>query len=120
MVLGLSVYDTQCGAKLFRVTRQTAALFDRPFRARWIFDVELLARMLAAAESDGDAALEELIYEYPLERWQDVAGSRLKSHDFFVAISDLAAIRWQYLSGKRARAVVSPAFVPQPARRDAA
>jgi glycosyltransferase involved in cell wall biosynthesis len=120
MVLGLSVYDTQCGAKLFRVTRQTAALFDRPFRARWIFDVELLARMLAAAESDGDAALEELIYEYPLERWQDVAGSRLKSHDFFVAISDLAAIRWQYLSGKRARAVVSPAYVPQPARRDAA
>ena len=95
LVLGLTVYDTQCGAKLFRVTRETAALFDRPFRAKWIFDVELLARMVASARASdgGDAAA--AIYEYPLQRWQDVAGSRLKSHDFLVAATDLAAIHWR-------------------------
>ena len=120
LVLGLTVYDTQCGAKLFRVTRQTAALFDRPFRARWIFDVELLARMISTAGNDGDLSIEELIYEYPLERWEDVAGSRLKSHDFFVAVTDLAAIRWRYLSGRTSNNATLPQPATQPALPEAA
>ena len=105
LVLGLTVYDTQCGAKLFRVTRETAALFDRPFRARWIFDVEILARMIASTRAGGERMADEMIYEYPLERWQDVQGSRLKSHDFLVAVMDLAAIRWQYLRERAPRVV---------------
>jgi glycosyltransferase involved in cell wall biosynthesis len=120
LVLGLTVYDTQCGAKLFRVTRQTAALFDRPFRARWIFDVEILARMIASATAGGERAANEMIYEFPLQRWQDVVGSRLKSHDFLVAATDLAAIRWQYLRGRSPRVVRESPAVKQPARRDAA
>ena len=120
LILGLTVYDTQCGAKLFRVTRQTAALFDRPFRARWIFDVEILARMIASTRTDGERAADEMIYEYPLERWQDVAGSRLKSNDFLVAATDLAAIRWRYLRGRSPRVVRESPQVKQPARREAA
>ena len=99
------MYDTQCGAKLFRVTRETAPLFDRPFRAKWIFDVELLARMIVPARTGGERPAADAIYEYPLDRWQDVAGSRLKSHDFLVAATDLAAIHWRYL---RRRAVPAP------------
>ncbi|MEX2093838.1 MAG: glycosyltransferase [Pirellulales bacterium] len=120
LVLGLTVYDTQCGAKLFRVTRETAALFDRAFRARWIFDVEILARMIASTRDGGERTADEMIYEFPLERWQDVQGSRLKSHDFLVAVMDLAAIRWQYLRGRTSHVVPDPQQVPKPALREAA
>lgn len=120
LVLGLTVYDTQCGAKLFRVSRETAALFDRPFRTRWIFDVEILARMIVSARIGGERAADDMIYEYPLERWQDVKGSRLKSHDFLVAAMDLAAIRWQYLRGSLPGMVRESPSATEPALREAA
>ncbi len=96
LVLGLSVYDTQCGAKLFRVTDATRAIFSRPFYSRWVFDVEILARMVVAAHRDTGGSVRETIYEYPLESWQDVHGSRLMRLDFFVAGIDLAGIYWRY------------------------
>jgi len=116
LVLGLSVYDTQCGAKLFRVTPATIGLFDAPFRSRWIFDVELLARLVAAARAGGGRPAHELIYECPLDRWQDVAGSRLAPHDFLFAAADLAAIYWRYARGRfrRGAEVELPSSLPQP------
>jgi glycosyltransferase involved in cell wall biosynthesis len=96
LVLGLPVYDTQCGAKLFRVTPETVELFRQPFRTRWIFDVEILARMVAATRNVASRPAHVLIYEYPLEQWHDVQGSRLKPRDFAVAALDLAAIGWRY------------------------
>ena len=95
-VLGLPVYDTQCGAKLFRVTAETGALFQLPFRTRWIFDVELLARLAATARDAGGPGAEDVIYEFPLERWQDVRGSRLQPLDFLLAAIDLIALSWRY------------------------
>ncbi len=98
MVLRLPVYDSQCGAKLFRATSETAELFSQPFGARWIFDVEILARMIANSEvSSNTIPVHERIYESPLDRWQDVGGSRLKARDFLVAAIDLAAIYWRYM-----------------------
>jgi len=113
LTLGLPVFDTQCGAKLFRATPEVVALFQTPFRSRWIFDVEILARMQALRHA-ADA-----IYEYPLDRWQDVAGSRLRPRDFLVAALDLAAIRWRY-RGRRGNVMPTVPIDDQRERRQAA
>jgi len=44
IVLNLGVYDTQCGAKLFRKDIVESA-FSEKFQSYWIFDVEILARL---------------------------------------------------------------------------
>jgi hypothetical protein len=91
--LGLAVYDTQCGAKLFRVNDTIRQLFSTPFLSRWIFDVEILARFVKARGRDGAA---RAIYELPLRVWKDVQGSKLRSTDFLRALRDLWRIRSAY------------------------
>ena len=97
LALGLRVYDTQCGAKLFRATPQLGLLFGQPFLTRWIFDVELLARMKCARSAGHAAPLDEAVYEYPLDAWRDVAGSTVRSGDFIKATHEMARIYWTYL-----------------------
>jgi len=94
--LGLPIYDTQCGAKLFRATGDLAAVFASPFRSRWIFDVEIVARFLQVAARDGRPPAERAIYELPLRRWKDVAGTKLKPADFLRAVRELWTIRRAY------------------------
>jgi dolichyl-phosphate beta-glucosyltransferase len=96
IVLRLPVYDTQCGAKLFRVTTAFRELISQPFRARWIFDVEILARMIHQHARLSKDSARSAIYEYPLEEWRDVRGSRLTFLDFVLAVIDLLAIYWRY------------------------
>jgi len=100
-VLGLAVYDTQCGAKLMRRTPELAALFDAPFSVNWTFDVEILARLIRSRRERGLTKAEEVVYELPLERWQDVAGSKVRAVDFFVAFFEVARI-WRRYGGRGA------------------
>lgn len=74
--LALPVYDTQCGAKLMRVTRSLEAALARPFRSRWSFDVELLSRLLYPDDGIEPTPLAGVI-EVPLRSWKDVSGSKL-------------------------------------------
>jgi dolichyl-phosphate beta-glucosyltransferase len=118
-VLHIPVYDTQCGAKLFRVTPQLNDVFAEPFQTRWIFDVEILARLIAAAPAAEVDKIRTTVYEYPLEKWEDVHGSRLKARDFLKAGLDLAGIHWRYMRGrgrKQPADLGQPAALPQ--RRD--
>ncbi|HSY21876.1 MAG TPA: glycosyltransferase [Polyangiaceae bacterium] len=94
-VLGLPVYDTQCGAKLFRVTPLLPSIFAMPFVARWIFDVEILARFLST-DRRGPEHVASSLYELPLDEWIDVQGSKLRTQDFARAALDLARIRATY------------------------
>lgn len=91
-VLGLSIYDTQCGAKLFRSTPEVAALFEEPFRTSWVFDVELLARWLQQPTDALGVAPADAIYELPLRTWRDVPGSKVRPWDFGRALWQLARI----------------------------
>lgn len=94
-ILRLPVYDTQCGAKIFRVNSQTRGLVAERFHTRWVFDVEILARYIHQAGSPETAA--QHIFEYPLHRWEDVGGSKVKATDFLVAFRDVIRIYWKYM-----------------------
>lgn len=98
LTLDLPVYDTQCGAKLFRIVPDSGEIFERPFTSRWIFDVELIARLIQQRRDRAGEQAADVIYEYPLGEWQDVQGSKLKTSDFLRAAMELIAIRRQYLS----------------------
>ena len=113
MTLGLPIYDTQCGAKLFRVTPELASILKGSFLSRWVFDVEILARYIAFYQGSV-SYLRESIYEFPLPRWYDVDGSKVRPGDFFKAAIDLFRIYRTYLvKGEQSRSTspisVSPA-----------
>jgi glycosyltransferase involved in cell wall biosynthesis len=92
LALGLPVYDTQCGAKVFRANAALRRVLSAPFRSRWIFDVEVLARYIALPVDDGGTPRRSRIYELTVPAWHDVPGSKLKVWDFVRSIGELAAV----------------------------
>lgn len=99
--LRLPIYDTQCGAKLFRVGAGVAGLFDTPFLSRWIFDVEIIARSIAARRGTDLPPVGAIIYEQPLMSWYDVQGSKLRLRDFAIVARDFMRIRRTYVRARR-------------------
>ena len=100
IMLGLPVYDTQCGSKLFRNSPVLKELFAKPFFTRWIFDVEILARYLVKNNSRLKQIMTEKIIEYPLQSWTDVPGSKIKFTDFAGSILELTRIWFYYRKDK--------------------
>lgn len=89
IALNLAIYDTQCGAKIFRHTQQTQHLFSQPFLSRWLFDVEILARL-------GRNTASETVIEHPLQQWINQEQSKLRPSDFLRAPLELAVIFFKY------------------------
>jgi len=85
-VLKLQVYDTQCGAKLFRVGEPLIGALQAPFVSPWAFDVELIGRLRQQLTAS-------VFLEVPLNRWIDVDGSKIGLMDMIQATLSLFAIR---------------------------
>ena len=112
LALDLPVYDTQCGAKMLRVTADTTALFAAPFRNPWIFDVELIGRYLRLPVAPGEPARRDRLYELVLPVWHDRPGSKLRWYDFARAVVDLG-----YIWRERVAQVPAESGAPADSRR---
>lgn len=78
LATGLPIRDTQCGAKLFRNTPEFRRSLSEPFKADWIFDVELFLRI-----SEPGISQSHKFFEFPVIQWTEIPGSKIKTQDIF-------------------------------------
>lgn len=101
LLLKIPVYDTQCGAKIFRTSPQLKKVFQSTFQSRWIFDVEIIARMQRIFFPQDMTQIKYVLVEKPVNHWRDVGGSKLRSTDFLRAFFELWGLTSKYrLSGR--------------------
>ena len=96
LLLDIEMYDTQCGAKVFRCTPLTSSLFESEFHSKWLFDLELILRIRRQAATNSRDPLKTRIYEVPLNAWRDVSGSKITYSYFAWAVFDLLLLRLRY------------------------
>lgn len=101
IVLGIQIYDTQCGAKAFRATPALLRALSRSFVARWAFDIELIGRLLCGGPGV-EAVTPEQFVELPLRRWRDVGNSKLTWHMFPRLGFELLKVRKEIAAARRA------------------
>jgi glycosyltransferase involved in cell wall biosynthesis len=100
-ILKARVYDTQCGAKLFRAGPALAGALSEPFLSRWAFDVELLGRLLIGSPGVQPLPLSAIV-EVPLPIWHDVKGSKLGFTGMARTLRDLALVANDMAARRRA------------------
>jgi glycosyltransferase involved in cell wall biosynthesis len=88
LMLKINVYDSQCGAKVFRNFTITP-IFETPFISNWFFDIEVILR------TDKNR-----IIEIPVSMWTEIKDSKLKMRDFVKAPFEILKIRKQYTKSK--------------------
>lgn len=91
LALGVDVYDTQCGAKLFRTNATFREAIRAPFRSSWAFDVELLQRLLYGSGGLPGLGVDAFLEE-PLEMWREVEGSKLRVGGSLAALARVVAL----------------------------
>jgi hypothetical protein len=92
LLLKLPIYDTQCGAKLFEVGL-AKQIFNTPFISRWLFDIELFARIVKLY---GKQTTLNIVLEVPLNYWAEVGQSKLRISYFIKVPFELWQIYRQY------------------------
>lgn len=90
LMLNVPIYDTQCGAKILR-QNICLKVFTESFVSRWFFDVEVFFRLKNLNSSNQNWG-----YELPLQKWEDVKGSKVKLRDFLKVPWELLKIYRHY------------------------
>ena len=91
-ILGLHMYDSQCGLKLIRMDVMDD-LFGERFLTQWLFDLELVLRL---RKRFGEEGVTSEILEVPLTVWHEKGASKLKFKFFLSVPLDLLRIRMRY------------------------
>ena len=89
-ILKIPVYDSQCGAKVFKHEIIDIA-FKEPFITKWLFDLEILVRIRNHSHILGSG-----IVEVTLLQWKEVVGSKLRFSDYILVPIDLMKIHYFY------------------------
>ncbi|RYF35657.1 MAG: glycosyltransferase, partial [Cytophagaceae bacterium] len=97
-LLSIPVYDTQCGCKFFRKTPQLSNALRQKFISPWLFDVELIGRLLYP--TSGKAVPLSKFLEVPLRQWHDVSGSKVRRREVFRICGDLGKLWWSINLGR--------------------
>lgn len=87
--LGVKFGDTQCGAKLFSKQGAEAA-FEKEFISSWVFDVEIIKRILLKMGKENSS---KYIIEIPVNQWKDVGNSKVSTWYFFKMVGELMKIK---------------------------
>ena len=96
IALQLPACNTQCGAKLFRVTPDLSHKFRPSHFSAVDLRCQIVARVIRVAHGDR-SLVEEMIFEMPLMQWEDMVGSKLRHTDFLGALLEIYATRRQHL-----------------------
>jgi len=88
IVLKMPVYDSQCGAKLIE-SDLAKDIFNEPFYSKWLFDVELLARVRNSYST-------EILIEVPLKKWEEIGKTKITKRDLFVLPFEFYKISKKY------------------------
>jgi dolichyl-phosphate beta-glucosyltransferase len=81
-----TIYDTQCGLKIFPLSRTLMVCTEEKFHTRWFFDLEIFLKWRLETGSDME------IWEEPLFGWKDVGGSKLSGMQYWNIVRDLCAL----------------------------
>ena len=93
LTFGFNIYDTQCGAKLFK-KKVLISTVQEPFCSRWIFDVELIIRISRLSFLQGKT---NWLYEVPVKEWRNVLGTKRSMSAYTNAVLDYTNLVRKYL-----------------------
>lgn len=78
-MLGLPIYDTQCGAKIMRAAT-ASSVFAEHFIDQWLFDLEIFCRI----KKQKGTAFKQSIKEVVVDTWTEKGDSKVSFTDILV------------------------------------
>lgn len=95
-VLGLSLRDTACPARLFRSSPSIEFAFEKPFESEQLWEIELLGRLAQIASRVENRLPQSVFYEYPLDHWKLGTESESHTNHRVKQIGQWVSVCWRY------------------------